>query len=119
MHPSPYGHPPISESSPTYLPPNAPGITGDNTGGVIPFKNPQALISYYVGLFSLIPVFGLFMGPAAVILGVLGLKYAKRHPIVKGQVHAWVGIVCGGFWTIVYWGLLFAMVMAFGRANLR
>jgi hypothetical protein len=88
-------------------------IEGDNTGGVIPYKNPQALTAYYVGLFSLIPVFGLVMGPLAIWLGIKGLKYAKENPVVKGQVHAWIGIVCGTLWTIVNYGLLILFLGAF------
>ncbi|HWB60709.1 MAG TPA: DUF4339 domain-containing protein [Chthoniobacteraceae bacterium] len=65
---------------------------GDATGGVIPYKNPQALISYYLGVFSLIPVLGLLLTIPALILGVLGLKKQKAFPAIKGGVHAWVGI---------------------------
>ena len=87
-------------------------IEGDTTGGIIPYKNPQALTSYYVGLFSLIPVLGMASGPVAIWLGIKGLKYAKEHPVVKGQVHAWIGIVCGTLWTIVHWGFLLFMLWA-------
>ncbi len=87
-------------------------MQGDGTGGVIPFKNPNALASYYIGLFSLLPILSYVMGPAAIVLGVKGLKYAKQYPIVKGQAHAWVGIVCGALWTVVYYGFTLIMVLA-------
>ena len=67
-------------------------------GGVstlIPYKNPKALIAYYLGVFGLIPILGLVLAIAAVILGIMGLKYAKRHPTAKGTGHAIVGIVLG------------------------
>lgn len=93
-------------------------MQGDGTGGLIPYKNPKALTSYYVGLFSLVPVAALVMAPAAVYLGIQGLKYAKENPIVKGQAHAWVGIVCGVFWTIIHYGalIMFLGTVLFARS---
>jgi hypothetical protein len=63
---------------------------------VVPYKNPKALIAYYLGIFSLIPCFGLLLGIAAFILGILGLKFLKTHPMAHGKVHAWIGIILGG-----------------------
>jgi hypothetical protein len=71
-------------------------VTGDATGGVIPYKNVPALVAYYLGVFSLIPCFAIPLGVAALILGVVGLATYKKHPQVRGAVHAWVGIVLGG-----------------------
>ncbi len=68
----------------------------DSTGGVIPYKNPQALTSYYLGVASLIPCIGLITGIIALVLGIKGLKRAKVEPWVRGKAHAWVGIVLGG-----------------------
>lgn len=65
---------------------------GDATGGVIPYKNPKALISYYLGVGSLL-IFPL--GFASIILGFMGLADRKRNPAIKGAVHAWIGIVLG------------------------
>lgn len=76
---------------------------GDATGGLIPYKNPSALIAYYLGLFALFPVLGLFLGIAAVILGLKGLRHAREHPETKGTVHAWIGIVMGGVCAVA-WG---------------
>lgn len=76
---------------------------GDSTGGVIPYKNPPALIAYYCGVFSLIACIPfLFPLPiAALILGIKGLRKAKAEPQVKGQVHAWIGIVCGSIFGLI------------------
>jgi hypothetical protein len=108
--------PPNLSSTPSQPPlaaPNgAPAIQGDNTGGVIPYKNPQALFAYYIGLFALIPLLGLAMGPAAVVLGLRGLKYHRENPVVKGQAHAWIGIVLGGMWTAIHWIALIVTVVA-------
>lgn len=73
---------------------------GDATGGVIPYKNVPALVAYYCGVFSIIPCFPL--GIAAFILGIKGLQKAKREPLVRGQVHAWIGIIVGGFFGLVW-----------------
>lgn len=79
---------------------------GDATGGIIPYKNPPALMAYYCGVFSLIPCVGLILGPIAVVLGVLGLKKRTRSPAVRGQVHAWIGIILGSLVLLAH--VLFA-----------
>ncbi len=85
---------------------------GDSTGGVIPYKNPPALIAYYLGLFSLLPFIGLLLAIPAFILGILGLKKRAKDPAVKGSVHAWIGIVMGGLMTLVWGGLIAAGLFA-------
>ena len=67
----------------------------DATGGVIPYKNPPSLIGYYLGVFSLIPVLGLLLGPAAIILGIIGFRAYLKERRKRGQVHAWVAIILG------------------------
>ncbi|MFI4917648.1 MAG: hypothetical protein ACIAS6_14230 [Phycisphaerales bacterium JB060] len=71
------------------------GPTPDATGGVIPYKNPAALIAYYLGVFGLVPMLGLPMAVAAIVLGFVGLRQRARRKVSGGQVHAWVGIVLG------------------------
>lgn len=63
-------------------------------------RNKLALVSYYVGIFSLIGaclggVLGVLGGLAAIITGVMGLRYARQNPLAKGRVHAIVGIILG------------------------
>ena len=87
-----------------------PVIQGDFTGGIIPYKNPAALIAYYCGIFSLIPLLGLFVGIPAVILGVIGLRKRKANPVIKGAVHAWIGIGLGGLTTLLWGGLIVLIV---------
>ena len=86
------------------IPPRMPPPSGaqravpssDGTlGGLIPYKNVYALVSYYLGVFSLIPCIGILLGIAAVIVGILGLRFATKHPEAKGVVHAWIGIIVG------------------------
>ena len=89
---------------------------GDGTGGIIPFKNPKALIAYYLGIFAFIPVLGIPLGLAAFVLGILGLRDRKRNPIIKGSVHAWIGIVVGGGFALLYTGLIVLGIVAAATA---
>lgn len=79
---------------------------GDATGGLIPYKNVPALVGYYVSILGMLPCFPL--GIAAFVLGIMGLRKAKQNPEVRGQVHAWIAIVLGGLfgllWTVVTLG---------------
>ena len=78
---------------------------GEAVSTFIPYKNPKALIAYYLGVFSFIPCLGHLLGPAALILGILGLRYAKTYPTAKGAGHAIAGIIMGCLTTVGYWGL--------------
>ena len=89
----------------TYSAPPDPAQQGDGTGGVIPYKNPKALIAYYLGIISGLPLIGLPFGMAAFVLGIMGLKARKQNPVIKGSAHAWIGIGCGGLFTVL-WGLM-------------
>lgn len=89
---------------------------GDATGGVIPYKNPKALLAYYFGIFSfLVPIAG---GIVAIVLGVMGLKHASRHPKARGQAHASIGIGCGLI-TALAWGAFGVMIVLGIMANKR
>ncbi len=70
--------------------------TGEVVSTLIPYKNGRALAAYYCGVFSFIPCLGLLLGPAALILGILGMRYAKASPSAKGAGHAIAGIIMGG-----------------------
>lgn len=83
---------------------------GDETGGLIPYKNGKALAAYYCGVFSLIPVFGCVLSVIAVVLGVMGIMYANQHPAAKGKAHAITGIVLAIFGQPILLGLLFLVV---------
>ncbi|MGE5195648.1 MAG: hypothetical protein ACM3U2_24405 [Deltaproteobacteria bacterium] len=89
---------------------------GDATGGVIPYKNPPALIAYYCGVFSIaacipIPFILLPLPICALVFGIKGLKKAKAEPRVRGQVHAWIGIIGGAIFTVL--GLVMSVVGIF------
>ena len=74
--------------------------------GLVPYKNPPALTSDDLGIFSFIPVLGMLLGPIAFILGLKGLRRAREHPGSKGTVHAWVGIICGALFGFGQWLLV-------------
>jgi hypothetical protein len=108
---NPYQSPqtPLSQQPP----PQSPFEEGDATGGVIPYKNPQALIAYYLGIVALFPCLGFPFGIASLILGIRGLKAYKLNPRVHGVVHAWIGIVLGALSIFFYGGgILLTLILA-------
>ena len=95
--------PPNAGGSPNYATPPRPD---DAVATIIPFRNGWALASYYTGVFSAIPCLGAITGPVAVVLGIKGLRLASRNPNSKGKVHAWVGIITGAVFGLLYLGLV-------------
>jgi len=89
-----------------------PGGGGINT--VIPYKNVPALVAYYLGVFSLIPVVGIVLGLAAFVLGIMGLRFHRQNPTAGGAVHAWIGIILGGLCGL---GWLALIVLAFSAIH--
>lgn len=83
----------------------------DAVATIIPFKNPSALIAYYLGLFSCIPVVGLILAIIALVLGVQGLIYVRKHPKAHGTAHAWVGLVCGTIGLLINSLIVFSIVV--------
>lgn len=115
MSDPPGGDPFDKFKSPPVAPPLTPQVGAghgpknsnrDATGGLIPYKNVPALIGYYLGVFSLIPILGMVLAPAAFILGIVGLHARKKQPEVKGTAHAWVAIVLGSLVMLAYAALM-------------
>ena len=105
------------QAPPPYRPPHTgepihtpQQTTTDATGGVIPYKNVPSLIGYYLAVFSLIPILGLLLGPAAVILGIIGFRGYLRKPEKRGHIHAWVAIILG---TLTTAGNIFLLLLPF------
>lgn len=102
---------------------DGPGRQDDAVSTLIPYKNSNALASYYLGIFGIafgcIPVLGLIMPIAAIVMGRMGLKYRKEHPEAHGTAHAWVGIVCGsivvGVWIVL--AIIFAVSFIMAAMN--
>lgn len=105
--PNPYRAP--EGTPPPYMPADSTK-QGDATGGVIPYKNPKALIAYYLGILSGLPLIGLPFGMAAFVLGILGLRDRRRNPVIKGSIHAGIGIGCGGIFTLLWGFIVIAMI---------
>ena len=77
---------------------------------LIPTKNQQALMGYYIAVFSLIPVFGLGLGPIAIWRGIRGWNAIKAQPELPGKAHCIVAITLGSITTVAHWGaLIFVM----------
>ncbi|HTK74808.1 MAG TPA: DUF4190 domain-containing protein [Gemmataceae bacterium] len=64
-------------------------------GSFTPWKNPPAVYSYAVALAGLTPVLGLLLGPAAIVLGLVGQSRLRRDPEIKGLTFIRAGIVLG------------------------
>jgi len=85
---------------------------GSVVDSIIPYKNGMALAAYYCGIFSLIPCLWGTLSIVAIVLGILGLGKAKKHPESKGTGHAIAGIVLGSISIIlgIATGIYFAIV---------
>jgi GYF domain 2 len=91
--------------------------TNDAVATIIPYRNPKALIAYYLGLFSLFPFLGFFLGVAAFILGLQGLGLARKHPETKGKVHAWIGVLCGGIFGLFNMLLILLLIVSIAASR--
>jgi hypothetical protein len=117
-HSSPKNPDPVNPYAASHQDASFPGLNnsgqnnvGDGTGGLIPYKNPKALIAYYLGIFSGLPLIGFPIGIAAFVLGIMGLRDRARNPIIKGSVHAGIGIGCGGIFALL-WGFCIVAIIA-------
>jgi hypothetical protein len=84
---------------------------GNGLNAIVPYKNVRALLAYYLAVFSLIPILGAPLGLLALVLGAAGLRFQRKNPAAGGVVHAWIGIVVGGFFGFVYLGLIAWLVV--------
>lgn len=105
-----YSRPPEFAQGYASLPPGPPTALDR----LIPAKNAKALLAYYMGVFSIVPCFTPILGPAAIVLGVLGLKECKRDPNLPGKGHAITGIVLGGIMTFLVLALVL-FIFVFGK----
>jgi hypothetical protein len=80
---------------------------------IVPASNPNALIGYYIGLFSIMPVLGLAMGPAGIVLGLKGLKAVKQSPGLPGTGHAITAIIGGIIGSLINYGIGIILLMVF------
>ncbi len=108
---TPYA-PPSPLTPPVYSTAYQQPSEGDATGGIIPYKNPKALIAYYLGILSGLPIIGLPFGIAAFVLGIMGLRDRQRNPVIKGSLHAGIGIGCGGIFTLLWVAVIVVGIIA-------
>lgn len=71
---------------------------------MVPASNMDALVGYYLGLFGLVPPFGLIISPLAIMFGRRGLARIAEEPGLPGKTHAKVGVGCGA--ACLVWNLL-------------
>lgn len=65
-------------------------------GSCFPAANGPALAAYYLGVFTLVPLFGALAAVPAVTCGLAGTRRARFLPGQEGGAHAWTGLVLGG-----------------------
>jgi hypothetical protein len=67
--------------------------------GLFPVNTPaSAIASGYLGLFSLLPLFGII----AIIVSLHALRTLKRNPDLSGRGRAIFGLVAGSIMTLLY-----------------
>ena len=101
-----------STAPPVLSAPPVPSQSGGGLNVIIPYKNVRALTAYYLGVFSAIPVVGMPLGFAAFTLGILALRFRRKNPAAGGVVHAWIGILAGGFFGLVFLALIILGICA-------
>ena len=90
--PSPPPTTPSTEAPPI---PRAVDHTPNTMDHILPARNIPALVSWYLGVFGLIPILGIPLSLAAILSGIYGLIIAKRPEIQVGRGHAIAGIILG------------------------
>ena len=89
---------PPDRTAPLTRPPVIPEIEDHDPGAmdhIMPTRNVPALLSWYLGVFGLIPVLGIPMALAAIVTGILGLRAARRRDVKVGKGHAIAGLILG------------------------
>lgn len=96
-------------AQPTPPPVPAPKPPSKAMDHVVPTKNQPALLGYYYAIFGLLPIIGLFLAPAAIAYGLIGLDRGNRLPRFIGYGHALFATVAGILGAIISYGLVVAL----------
>jgi hypothetical protein len=83
---------------------------------VFPVGRPaSAIAAGYLGLFSLLPFFGII----AIIVSLFALRTLRRNPNLHGRGRAWFGLVMGIVTTLLYVAIPIVMdlIAAYGAAQ--
>jgi len=99
-----------TEPSPSVLN-KPPPIRAKAMEHVLPMRNQPALAGYYCAIFSLVPIAGIFLGPAAIGYGIVGLDRGSRLPHHIGWGHALFAIVAGVIGSIISYGMAVAVAV--------
>jgi hypothetical protein len=95
--PNPFADRQVYDAAIAYPPPRPPS-DDPALRLVIPIgQSPWAIAAGYVGLFSIAIC---FLGPVAVLFGILALRQIKRNPQMHGSYRAIIGIVLGTLSTL-------------------
>jgi len=113
---NPFASPHTTAQNPQYA--EAPNAVDSVISTMIPSKNGPALTAYYLGLLSLFPCLGFPIGIFAVYFGVQGIRKVRQDPNVRGGVHAWIGVVCGGLFGFMNLCLLVLAIFGASMAAL-
>ena len=62
---------------------------------VMPTKNPASIVSYYCGVFGLVPIIGFPLSINAVISGHKAMKLWRIQPTPGAKGHAMTGLILG------------------------
>ncbi len=101
----------VLNTPPTFVAGAMPSSQSDATGGLIPYKNPYALVGYYLSIFSMIPFVGIPLGVAGIICGIVGVRRRNRNPIMRGTAHAWFAILFSALVILIQVAAIVSLVL--------
>lgn len=108
--------PPPPANTPSTEAPPLPGNEPDDPGPMehlVPTRNVSALLSWYLGVFGLIPVLGIPLALAAIVTGIMGIRAAGRTDVRVGRGHAIAGLVLGILMGVLVPVALFTLTYSF------
>jgi hypothetical protein len=114
-NPPPQQVPPPQQSVPPQVQYQQPAYQqpqNDAFQTLIPTKNPPALISYYVGVASLICIFSPILSPISIYFGIKAMNLIKEQPGLPGKGHAITGFILSGLSLLVFLVIVVAIVIS-------
>ncbi len=102
-----------AHGQPGYPPPGAPG---GSYPGYAPYPGPGTSSGWDGPSIASLVTAVLGIGPAAVVLGIIGLRRTKKNA-TQGKWMAIVGLIYGGLQTLLYLTLAIAIPLAINHEN--